>query len=56
MMAVLSCMWVGKGLLAAKGQEADVNGDRARKLQRELDSTRRDAEGMLQVSSRWTRG
>lgn len=37
------------GLLAARGQEADANGDRARKLQRELDSTRRDAEGMLQV-------
>lgn len=39
------------GLLAARGQEADGNGDRARKLQRELESTRRDAEGMLQV--RW---
>ncbi|CAM9783522.1 unnamed protein product [Scytosiphon promiscuus] len=40
-----------QGLVAARGQEADVNGDRARKLQRELDSTRRDAEGMLQVMS-----
>eukprot|EP00752_Nemacystus_decipiens_P012773 g11312.t1 len=40
-----------QGLLAARGQEADANGDRARKLQRELDSTRRDAEGMLQVMS-----
>lgn len=40
-------MWTG--LLAARGQEADANGDRSRKLQRELDSTRRDAEGMLQV-------
>lgn len=38
------------GLLAARSQEADSNGDRARKLQRELDSTRRDAEGMLTVS------
>ncbi|CAN0126190.1 unnamed protein product [Ectocarpus sp. 6 AP-2014] len=37
--------------MAARGQEADINGDRARKLQRELDSTRRDAEGMLQVMS-----
>lgn len=35
--------------MAARGQEADVNGDRARKLQRDLESTRRDAEGMLQV-------
>ncbi|CAM9333373.1 unnamed protein product, partial [Ectocarpus sp. 4 AP-2014] len=40
-----------QGLMAARGQEADMNGDRARKLQRELDSTRRDAEGMLQVMS-----
>ncbi|CAM9903980.1 unnamed protein product [Pylaiella littoralis] len=40
-----------QGLLAARGQEADVNGDRARKLQRDLESTRRDAEGMLQVMS-----
>lgn len=39
------------GLLAARSQEADGNGDRARKLQRELESTRRDAEGMLTVSS-----
>ena len=38
-------------MLAAKGQEADINGDRVRKLQRELDSTRRDAEGMLQVGA-----
>lgn len=40
------------GLLAARGQEADSNGDRARKMQRELDATRRDAEGMLQVGVR----
>lgn len=40
------------GLLAAKGQEADSNGDKARKMQRELDATRRDAEGMLQVGAR----
>eukprot|EP00904_Undaria_pinnatifida_P010558 jgi/Undpi1/6632/HiC_scaffold_20.g09111.m1 len=38
-----------QGLLAARGQEADSNGDKARKMQRELDATRRDAEGMLQV-------
>ncbi|CAM9533036.1 unnamed protein product, partial [Sphacelaria rigidula] len=38
-------------LLAARSQEADGNGDRARKLQRELESTRRDAEGMLTVMS-----
>ncbi|CAM9212001.1 unnamed protein product, partial [Laminaria digitata] len=40
-----------QGLLAARGQEADSNGDTARKMQRELDATRRDAEGMLQVMS-----
>lgn len=40
---------VAIGLLAARSQEADSNGDRARKLQREVESTRRDAEGMLQV-------
>ncbi|CAM9214818.1 unnamed protein product [Ectocarpus sp. 12 AP-2014] len=40
-----------QGLMAARAQEADMNGDRARKLQRELDSKRRDAEGMLQVMS-----
>lgn len=40
-----------QGLLAARSQEADGNGDRARKLQRELDATRRDAEGMLTVMS-----
>lgn len=40
------------GLLAARGQEADSNGDKARKMQRELDATRRDAEGMLQVGAR----
>lgn len=40
------------GLLAARSQEADSNGDRARKMQRELDATRRDAEGMLQVGTR----
>lgn len=38
-----------EGMLAVKGQEIDSNCDRASKLQHELESSRVDAEGMLQV-------
>ena len=44
------CWGLFSGKLAVKGQEADSNGDRARKLQRELESTRKDAEDILQVT------
>lgn len=39
------------GKIAAKGQEARYNDYLARKLQRELNSTHIDAEGMLQAMS-----
>jgi len=38
-----------QGMVASKQQENDVQEDRLRKLNRELDSTRLDAEGMMKV-------